>query len=48
MKIRPHRNETYADDSMNFCLSDGSILTPPAMPCRLLFAAWKLENKRKA
>jgi hypothetical protein len=27
MKICPQCNQTYADDSLNFCLSDGSVLT---------------------
>lgn len=27
MKICPNCNQTYADDSLNFCLSDGSVLT---------------------
>jgi hypothetical protein len=26
MKICPHCNQTYADDSLNFCLNDGSVL----------------------
>lgn len=27
MKICPNCNQTYSDDSLNFCLSDGSLLT---------------------
>lgn len=27
MKICPQCNQTYADDSLNFCLSDGAVLT---------------------
>ncbi|HEX8733862.1 MAG TPA: hypothetical protein VF721_00975 [Pyrinomonadaceae bacterium] len=27
MKICPQCNQTYADDSLNFCLTDGSVLT---------------------
>ena len=27
MKICPRCNQTYEDDSLNFCLNDGSVLT---------------------